>query len=70
MRHSFNALIDSIREYFISLDDKAQQLGRFLQNKVGESTKISNSYPPEQSIASLTKRMDMLEDSLRKTQEN
>ena len=69
MRHSFNALIDSIREYFISLDDKAQQLGRFLQSKVGEP-KVTNNFPPEPSIALLTKRMDMLEDNLRKTQEN
>ena len=67
MRHSFNALIDSIREYFISLDDKAQQLGRFLQSKVGESKAISN-FPPEQSITSLTKRMDALEENLRRTQ--
>lgn len=69
MRHSFNALIDSIREYFISLDDKAQQLGRFLQNKVGES-KTNSSFPSEPSITALTKRMDVLEENLRRTQEN
>jgi len=69
MRHSFNALIDSIREYFISLDDKAQQLGRYFQSKIGDP-KVTSSSSPEQSIVSLTKRMDMLEDSLRRTQEN
>ncbi len=37
MRTSFNALISSIREFFISIDEKLEQLGEAIQTKCEEA---------------------------------
>lgn len=74
MRGSFNALIESIREFFISIDEKLEHLGTIVQAKFEETDLEKSRFPPKRQlnetdkIETLVSRMNLLEQNLKKTQ--
>jgi hypothetical protein len=76
MRGSFNALIDSIREFFINIDEKIERIGSIVQSKFEEHDLEKSKYPTKKpnsesdKIEILMSRMTLLEQNLKKTQEN
>lgn len=73
MKMSFNTLIESIREFFMSIDAKLKELGVAIEGKVGDleiagsrcSGKAEND-----KLEMLTMRMAYMEENIKKAQEN
>lgn len=65
MRASFNALIEGVKEYFIVIDEKLKQIAISIENQLLEKRPI---YEQPGEVQSLTKRIENLEENLRKTQ--
>lgn len=77
MRASFNALIDSIREFFIGIDERMDRLASIVQAKFEEADLEKSKFAPYrqqgsdgEKIDMLISRMNSLELNLKKTQEN
>ena len=80
MKSSFNMLIESIREFFISIDNKIRHLGLVVERKLTESggDLERSTYPVEHpskvrsqdKFDTLLARMGALEDNIKRTQDN
>jgi hypothetical protein len=75
MRASFNALIDSIREFFIGIDERMDRLATIVQAKFEEADLEKSKFSPyrqqgneAEKIETLISRMNSLELNLKKTQ--
>ena len=75
MRASFNALIDSIREFFIGIDERMDRLAAIVQAKFDEADLEKSKFSPYRhqgteadKIETLVYRMNSLEQNLKKTQ--